>query len=245
MPHRNRSLLAWSVLVLAADAARAAWGYYSWEPLARYEGVTLALTLVAVVVTGWRSTLRRAVHVGAALGLIHGAGDGIIWAALGPAPAVSVLAGAVGGSGAGAVLGFVAGGAARLLRARPRFGIPAAIAAGAGLLYVGMVVVVLAALAKPFGDRRFDRGVWAAESGRARSDSRRASMTTDLGRRLDGSGMPRAAVVEMLGEPDMAKSDSVYSYNVGMWTGFRIDYDSFDVLFDGAGRVARTRVVQH
>ncbi|HEX2189354.1 MAG TPA: hypothetical protein VHG51_10675 [Longimicrobiaceae bacterium] len=51
--------------------------------------------------------------------------------------------------------------------------------------------------------------------------------------------------MRLQGEPDFGRRPAVYSYLVGMWTGFRIDHDSFDVHIDHAGRVTRTRVVQH
>ena len=35
------------------------------------------------------------------------------------------------------------------------------------------------------------------------------------------------------------------SYNLGMWSGFRMDYDFLDIYFDDQGRVVDVLIVQH
>jgi hypothetical protein len=37
----------------------------------------------------------------------------------------------------------------------------------------------------------------------------------------------------------------MYEYNLGMWSGFRIDYDGLQVHFDSQGRLTYTQCVQH
>lgn len=35
------------------------------------------------------------------------------------------------------------------------------------------------------------------------------------------------------------------AYTLGMWSGFRIDYDSLDIYFDSNDRVCRVCIIQH
>ena len=99
-------------------------------------------------------------------------------------------------------------------------------------------------LFSPFSGRLFDRDVWIAQTGSESADNPRASMVHDLKWRYLHTGTSREKVVELLGEPDWHKSDELYSYNVGRWSGFRIDYDSLDVVFVG-DFVICVRCVQH
>jgi hypothetical protein len=41
------------------------------------------------------------------------------------------------------------------------------------------------------------------------------------------------------------RRDTCLSYNLGMWSGLRMDYDTLDIYFDNSGRVARALTVQH
>lgn len=97
----------------------------------------------------------------------------------------------------------------------------------------------------PFDDRRFDRSVWLAMHGSQDRDNPRGPMARDVQRILLEAKMSRAQVREMLGSPDGHETPSLWQYTLGMWSGFRIDYDSLDVHFDDRGRATKVRVVQH
>jgi hypothetical protein len=59
------------------------------------------------------------------------------------------------------------------------------------------------------------------------------------------SGLTRDQVVALLGEPDMEKQPEMYEYNLGMWSGLRIDYDGLRIHFDAQGRLNYVQCVQH
>ena len=108
--------------------------------------------------------------------------------------------------------------------------------------FAGCQVTTL--LFSPFSGRVFDRDVWHAQAGSEDSDNPRASMVHHLKWRYLLPGTSRSTVIQVLGEPDWEKQADVYSYNVGMWSGFRIDYDSLDIHFRG-DTVTHVRCVQH
>ena len=110
------------------------------------------------------------------------------------------------------------------------------------LLFAGSELCTV--LFSPFSGRLFDQDVWHSQSGSDSADNPRASMVHDLEWRYLHAGMSRAQVVKLLGEPDWHKQPDRYSYNVGMWSGFRIDYDSLDVHFVGDS-LTHVRRVQH
>jgi hypothetical protein len=97
----------------------------------------------------------------------------------------------------------------------------------------------------PFAGRSFDRDVWHQFHGKDAPDNPRASMVASLQRSYLHSGLTRDQVVALLGEPDMEKRPEMYEYNLGMWSGFRVDYDGLQVHFDPQGRLIRTQCVQH
>lgn len=97
----------------------------------------------------------------------------------------------------------------------------------------------------PFNDRRFDQTIWIENADSMEPDNPRGRMVTDLRRRLLKNHPTEAEVVELLGEPDVDRSAGFLSYNIGMWSGFRIDYDTLDVHFGKDGRVEEVKVIQH
>ena len=97
----------------------------------------------------------------------------------------------------------------------------------------------------PFAGRKFNRDLWHQYDNNDDPDNPRASMVSDLRWRYLDTGMTRAEVEKLLGTPDFKKRDDMYSYNLGMWSGFRIDYDSLDIHFDPDGRLINVRRVQH
>jgi hypothetical protein len=119
-----------------------------------------------------------------------------------------------------------------------------------------LVVIALAALAlfglrwfndylDPFAGRAFDRDLWHEFYESDDPDSPRASMVKSLQRSFLHPGLTHDQVIELLGEPDLAKSSDMYEYNLGMWSGFRMDYDGLQVHFDSQGRLTHAQCVQH
>ena len=119
----------------------------------------------------------------------------------------------------------------------------AAALAAAGFLYVASPLLFF--LNDPFDDRPFDREVWLQMSGSEDHENPRGRMADDVRRRLLEDRPDRDGVVQLLGEPDFGREESLYQYHLGAWSGFRIDYDSLDVHFDGEGLVEAVRFVQH
>jgi hypothetical protein len=97
----------------------------------------------------------------------------------------------------------------------------------------------------PFDNRAFNRSVWLAQADSNNPDNPRARMVGDLQRHYIKPGISQQRVIELLGKPDSERQNNVYEYILGMWSGFRIDYDTFDVHFDSNDLVTRTQVIQH
>ena len=97
----------------------------------------------------------------------------------------------------------------------------------------------------PVDDRPFDRTTWHAMHGSWDADNPRGRMVKALRTQLLDSRPTQPQVLDLLGEPEFERRDDLLSYNLGMWSGFRIDYDSLDVHFGSDGRVQDAFVVQH
>jgi len=57
--------------------------------------------------------------------------------------------------------------------------------------------------------------------------------------------MSKSEVIQLLGTPDLKEEDNFLSYNLGMWSGFRMDYDSLDLKFSKNGTLVEYYRVQH
>lgn len=97
----------------------------------------------------------------------------------------------------------------------------------------------------PFNDQRFNQSLWAAYSGSTAPNNPRGQMYEDLTKKNLKKGMSKQDVLTLLGEPDVSKEETVFTYNLGAWSGFRIDYDSLDIEFDQDGKVKAFDRVQH
>jgi len=97
----------------------------------------------------------------------------------------------------------------------------------------------------PFAGRQFDRDLWNELHGSEEPNNPRGKMVGDLRSRHLEAGMSREAVEELLGKPDWATYEYVWQYNLGMYSGYRIDYDSLDIHFDDDGRLSHIEIVQH
>ena len=106
--------------------------------------------------------------------------------------------------------------------------------------------------------RPFDQRIWKAAKNWD-SDSPRASMVDSLLADDRLRGMTRAQVIALLGPPDGVDDytpDSMrvsqqelagaeeFQYVLGMWSGFRMDYDCLAVRFGRGGRVVGWNVWQ-
>lgn len=105
----------------------------------------------------------------------------------------------------------------------------------------------------PFAGRSFDRELWHRYRNNDDRDNPRGSMVRSLQRWYLEPGMTHEQVVELLGEPDMGQilgdersnTPQMYEYNLGMWSGFRIDYDGLQIYFDQTGHLTDSQCVQH
>lgn len=123
------------------------------------------------------------------------------------------------------------------------FGIAAAVVVSAGIVWYALNLHEV--LDEPFDDLCFDQEAWRAQHNSSDPDNPRGKMVADLQRRCLRKGMTRQEVLDLLGEPDFAKEPTLFMYNLGAWSGFRIDYDTLDVHFDTDGRLTHTAVVGH
>ena len=109
---------------------------------------------------------------------------------------------------------------------------------------LALPVLLYHAMFNPWNDRRFDAAVWAANENSRDPDNPRGQMYTDLRRHYLKSGTLREEVIELLGGP-IGTTASHLSYNLGMWSMFRIDYDTLEIEFDADGRLATVYHLQH
>ena len=134
-----------------------------------------------------------------------------------------------------------------------------------GICVVSLFIIAAAAVSAlyfcdfcggAFDDQTFDRSTWIAYRGSSEPDSPRGHMFVDLAERLEQQRPRRAEVLHLLGEPDFYLLGSnplsppdlnanPLSYNLGMWSGFRIDYDSLEIEFDDEDRVRKVYRLQH
>lgn len=127
------------------------------------------------------------------------------------------------------------------------------------LIIVGAPVVLLGGLwwlwnsprFAGWGDLPFDSGQWKAAKS-WEPDNVRGKIVRSLLRHHRLTGMTRAEVIQLLGRPDgaddrvydsmrvsdeRAKTAGEFTYVLGMYSGFRIDYDVFDIRFGEDGKV--------
>ena len=89
----------------------------------------------------------------------------------------------------------------------------------------------------PFDDWWFDAKIWKSQHNKSTSDNPRGKMASDLKNRVIKPGMTKTQILQMLGPPDFSQNEATFTYNLGSWSGFRMDGDVFDVDFNKSGRV--------
>ena len=121
--------------------------------------------------------------------------------------------------------------------------------AACGLLLVGVVglfgYLYFVVLDDPFDNKEFNRETWIKFHRSNEPDNPRGEMYESLVQNYLKKGMYKEKVVEILGKPDFVEEDAFLSYNLGMWSGFRMDYDSLDLKFSADGQLVEFYRVQH
>jgi hypothetical protein len=97
----------------------------------------------------------------------------------------------------------------------------------------------------PFDDRNFDAAVWRSFNNDRNPDNPRGQMFDDLCNNHLRKGLSKQKVMGMLDPPDEKSEMNFLSYNLGMWSGYRMDYDTLDLVFDGEGNLVKFYRVQH
>jgi hypothetical protein len=96
-----------------------------------------------------------------------------------------------------------------------------------------------------FRTSSFDKDHWLASEKTADDIScHRGGMAEDIRRNVLHFGQTIDEVTKVLGQPSDVRG-AIYSYNLGMCSGMRIDFDSLDVHFDNRGRLKLVQIVQH
>ena len=116
-----------------------------------------------------------------------------------------------------------------------------------GLLgYVAFVwYVAYVVFDTPFDNKEFDKIVWQKYHKDMNPDNPRGEMYKSLIEDYLKQGMTKREIIQLLGEPDYKDEENLLSYNLGMWSGFRIDYDSLDLNFSNDGNLVKYYRVQH
>ena len=123
--------------------------------------------------------------------------------------------------------------------------ISAAILALLGAAYVGLHFFIWWFFEPPWDNDDFDRDAWIALRDNMDRSNPRGEMYDDLVANHLKVGMTRDEVAMLLGEPDLSeKRPDSWMYRLGMWSGYRMDYDALQVSFDEHGRVTGVRRFQ-
>lgn len=97
----------------------------------------------------------------------------------------------------------------------------------------------------PFDNKDFDKVVWHKYKNNMEPDNPRGEMFESLIEKHLMAGMTKSEVIQLLGTPDFREEKDLFSYNLGMWSGYRIDYDSLDLKFKNNGKLVEFYRVQH
>jgi hypothetical protein len=134
----------------------------------------------------------------------------------------------------------------------------AALSLLAAFLLVAIVVILRSTSPPGWGDLPFDQKQWKAGKTN-HPDNIRGKMVRSLVRHEQFRGKTRAEVVELLGPPDganhrinddlfvpdaVAAEATEFDYTLGMYSGFRMDYDVLEIRFDDRGRVRKWEIAQ-
>jgi hypothetical protein len=96
----------------------------------------------------------------------------------------------------------------------------------------------------PFDDMQFNAEVWARQAGTKDYKNPRGQMYEDLLENHLHRGITKDQVIQLLGEPDYSKSDTLLRYYLGHWSEIGRYPDYLYVEFDAKGRLKRAYKVQ-
>lgn len=119
---------------------------------------------------------------------------------------------------------------------------------GSALVFIFCALVSVTLVNGPYHSARFDSVKWQAGIPSDRNSTEcyeRAAMAEDLQRELRWRRPARDEVIAMLGKPDSTSGTNQLSYDLGMCSGLRIDYDTFEIRFDPSGKVSDAFMQQH
>jgi len=112
--------------------------------------------------------------------------------------------------------------------------------------FVGFVIFVwLFVFDNPFNNKEFDKVEWQKYYKDMNPNNPRGEMFESLADDYLKQGMSKSEVIQLLGTPDLKEQDNFLSYNLGMWSGFRMDYDSLDLKFSETDTLVEYYRVQH
>ena len=97
----------------------------------------------------------------------------------------------------------------------------------------------------PFDNKTFERSVWIKNQNNMNPDNPRGEMYKDLVENKLKIGMTKDEIIALFGKADFKTEKRFLSYNLGMWSGFRMDYDSLDLEFDDQNQLKQFYRVQH
>lgn len=106
-------------------------------------------------------------------------------------------------------------------------------------LYITIIIYIGSSFENHFDDLEFDPKVWKKYYKNMDVNSLRGKMYEDLILNYLKKNMLKEDVIKLLGKPDEINKDKEFSYNLGMWSGLRIDYDSLNIKFDRNNRVIK------
>jgi len=97
----------------------------------------------------------------------------------------------------------------------------------------------------PFHKKAFERNVWISYDRTMDRNSLRGQMADSVKEKLLTARPTKPEVLDLLGQPDMASTDNMMSYHLGMWSQNRGKIDSLDVHFGVDGRAQEVRYTAH
>jgi hypothetical protein len=119
---------------------------------------------------------------------------------------------------------------------------------GAGLFYYYFLMPWYMA---PGFNHPFDAQQWQKEKGNTKQDNPRGRMVRSLLRSHTLNGKSKEEIITLLGQPDWTSSNDIpltkvqeFDYEVGWYSGFRIDPDYLAIYFDKDGKVIKYAVQQ-
>lgn len=97
----------------------------------------------------------------------------------------------------------------------------------------------------PFDNKKFNKHTWLEYYNNHIPQNPRGEMFNDLIENNLKIGFSKKETINLLGKPEVITEEGVYWYNLGMWSGFGIDYDYLYIYFNNKNTVVSFKRVQH